>query len=241
MAPAAAAKRFGLGHALMAIGVALTLLYVANQTLATGAPPASELAAVMPRAAGPRAKPVPCSLQYAQTLADDEAGSPGYTMVRLPADATPANVEVNAMLLISLNKFFIFIKYSEYGYCYCPDPQMAVYSSNDGVSGYLANGGAWEIEILNELLKRIGPPPALVIDVGANIGYYTLVLASRGYDVIAFEPLRNNQRLLNLSLCLNPAIAQRVTLFPVGLSTQKETCHMARAGPHAAPVVACAP
>lgn len=104
MAPAAAAKQFGLGHALMAISIAVTLLYVANQTLTTGAPPASELPAVIPRAAGPRAKPVPCALRYAQTLADDETGSPGYSLVRLPADATPANVEVIAILLISLKK-----------------------------------------------------------------------------------------------------------------------------------------
>ena len=45
----------------------------------------------------------------------------------------------------------------------------------------------WEGEIALELERRL-PAGGTFVDVGANIGYYSLLAASRGCRVIAFEP-----------------------------------------------------
>jgi FkbM family methyltransferase len=46
-------------------------------------------------------------------------------------------------------------------------------------------------------------PGDLFIDVGANIGIYTLLIASHGCDVVSVEPGRQARRLLEVNLGLN--------------------------------------
>jgi FkbM family methyltransferase len=46
-------------------------------------------------------------------------------------------------------------------------------------------------------------PGDLFVDVGANIGIYTLLIASHGCDVISVEPARDARRLLETNLRLN--------------------------------------
>jgi FkbM family methyltransferase len=46
-------------------------------------------------------------------------------------------------------------------------------------------------------------PGDLFVDVGANIGIYTLLVASNGCDVISVEPAGDARRLLEVNLCLN--------------------------------------
>jgi FkbM family methyltransferase len=46
--------------------------------------------------------------------------------------------------------------------------------------------GRWEDEIASHV-RHLGPGD-LFVDVGANVGYFSLLAASRGADVIAFEP-----------------------------------------------------
>jgi FkbM family methyltransferase len=60
-----------------------------------------------------------------------------------------------------------------------------------------------------------------VVDIGADIGYYTLLaagLVGEAGRVIAFEPNTENCRLILLSLRKNGL--RNVTLFPLGLSGQ---------------------
>jgi len=57
---------------------------------------------------------------------------------------------------------------------------------NDFVQKHIAVFGVWEPKLTHYLLSK--PRSGIFIDVGANIGYYTL-LASRIFDsVVAFEP-----------------------------------------------------
>lgn len=60
-----------------------------------------------------------------------------------------------------------------------------------------------------------------VVDVGANIGYYTLLAASMGVPVYAFEPDNNNLIELYRNIVLNcdsKVYFPKVTVFPFALS-----------------------
>jgi FkbM family methyltransferase len=52
----------------------------------------------------------------------------------------------------------------------------------------------------------------IFVDVGANIGYFTLAAASLGYDVIAFEPMSRNAKKLSKSIEANN-FTSRVQLY----------------------------
>ena len=77
--------------------------------------------------------------------------------------------------------------------------------------------GSWEYEVtkcFNALVK----PGMTVVDVGANLGYYTLLAARRvgpSGRVIAFEPIPEARRRLEENLALNGY--RNVTISPVAL------------------------
>ena len=56
-----------------------------------------------------------------------------------------------------------------------------------------------------QLWRAVVVPDAVVIDVGANVGLYTLVAASAGASVVAFEPNPPTRRRLERNLALNAA------------------------------------
>lgn len=59
----------------------------------------------------------------------------------------------------------------------------------------------------------------VVIDVGANIGYYSTLAKAAGAAVFAFEPSTRARTYLERNLALNPG--GNVTVFPVALSDQR--------------------
>jgi FkbM family methyltransferase len=68
-------------------------------------------------------------------------------------------------------------------------------------------------------VRALPRPPATFLDIGANQGFYTLLFAFYGYDVLAIEPMLLNRRSIKASLCANPQLRERVTLLPVALGT----------------------
>ena len=81
---------------------------------------------------------------------------------------------------------------------------MAVLGSDDVVSTWIQKQGFWEINDGAAELgdrfdgRRGGPTNAAIralehrptfLDVGGNLGYYSLVYAHSGFDVIAVEPM----------------------------------------------------
>ncbi|MEW5314348.1 MAG: hypothetical protein WDW38_005856 [Sanguina aurantia] len=74
-----------------------------------------------------------------------------------------------------------------------------------------------------QLLQR---QKGLFVDVGANVGWFTLYVASRGYDVAAFEGMRSNINLIRSSLCRNASYLERVTLYPFGLGAKPDVCYI---------------
>jgi FkbM family methyltransferase len=79
----------------------------------------------------------------------------------------------------------------------------------------LANGchEQAEIELFVDLIDRA----AVCVDIGANIGLYTCIAASRGKHVLAVEPLARNLDLLYRNIEANHFTD--VEVFPLGLSS----------------------
>jgi len=89
---------------------------------------------------------------------------------------------------------------------------MFIYKSNDFLSNAISGSGSWETKETNNLLslldyysrkKNIKRNDIYVLDIGANIGWYTFILGNKGYNIISFEPSTTNYYILNKNYCLN--------------------------------------
>jgi FkbM family methyltransferase len=70
-----------------------------------------------------------------------------------------------------------------------------------------------------EALRRFIQPGSLVLDVGANIGFYSVPLATAGARVLAFEPVPQNVQRLRQNVLLN-GLEHVITIYPVALSSE---------------------
>jgi FkbM family methyltransferase len=98
--------------------------------------------------------------------------------------------------------------------------RLRVHGAEDRViSRRIREQGIWEPFETALLLERLGPGDVFV-DVGANIGYFTVLAAERvGPDgaVYAFEPDPRNYRLLSSNVSLN-RVGSQVTAVAAGLA-----------------------
>ncbi|GAC1674746.1 MAG: hypothetical protein NVS9B4_28620 [Candidatus Acidiferrum sp.] len=69
----------------------------------------------------------------------------------------------------------------------------------DNVGCALANQGIYDI-LATETLWRLTAPSDIAVDAGANIGYMTSLLATRGAAVVSFEPHPKTYELLKKNL-----------------------------------------
>lgn len=97
--------------------------------------------------------------------------------------------------------------------------QMAVYRYNDIVSTSICNQGFWETPGVSDL-----GPPGTALDIGANVGYYSFLLAEAGWRVEAFEPLPNNLELIKATACRNPELAAKIKIHSFGLGAHDDSC-----------------
>lgn len=80
----------------------------------------------------------------------------------------------------------------------------------------------YEAPVTDILIELVRASSGMILDVGANTGLYTLTAAAAGpmTQVIAFEPLAPVRDLLQRNISLNPDLKARITIEPVGLSSQ---------------------
>jgi FkbM family methyltransferase len=66
---------------------------------------------------------------------------------------------------------------------------------------------------VRELVRAL-PPEPVVIDVGANAGYFGMMLFSQlgGARMYAFEPIEENHRIYAANIARNPELGGRITL-----------------------------
>jgi FkbM family methyltransferase len=83
----------------------------------------------------------------------------------------------------------------------------------------ILKNGYWEkhsSELVHEILKK---NKLLFIDIGANIGYYSLLAASIGIKSIAFEPIKKNYRIFEKSIKKNN-FQDLIKLYKVALGEE---------------------
>lgn len=102
---------------------------------------------------------------------------------------------------------------------------MVVHAQTDlHVSRQIREQGVWE-PYESQLVYQLLQPGQCFVDVGANIGYFTLLAAQkvgRQGQVFAFEPEPRNYRLLCENVMLN-ALQQQVIAVEAGLSDQERS------------------
>ena len=110
---------------------------------------------------------------------------------------------------------------------------MYVYNNSDTVSGTMIANKAWEVSHTNKLLKalnyyenkkNIKTKDIYIIDIGANVGWYSFIFGKYGYNIISFEPSMLNMYILKKNFCLNKEI--NITLINKGLFNEEKVCYL---------------
>ena len=73
--------------------------------------------------------------------------------------------------------------------------------------------------------NKIDVAPAL-LDAGAHIGTFSIVAAAFGYTVRAFEAMPRSTQAIYQTLCWNPELRKRLTLFPYALGEEEKVCNV---------------
>eukprot|EP00347_Sterkiella_histriomuscorum_P010148 403377418 len=103
----------------------------------------------------------------------------------------------------------------------------------DAVSYHIKMENQWEgietmliMQKLQDLRYENRDKVITLIDVGANIGWFSLAAASKGFNVIAFEPFIENINGFKASIQANSGFDYFITLYEVGLSNEDKTCQL---------------
>ena len=111
-----------------------------------------------------------------------------------------------------------------------PSFHICCYEANRDkfISGSLLSSGVWEPYITRIFQKALLKyPNAWVIDIGANIGYYSLLGAAMGHNVIAVEPVYEHVVRMHSGIKLN-GFQQQVSVVFNALSDRHENVTMTR-------------
>lgn len=108
--------------------------------------------------------------------------------------------------------------------------KLAIYkhtsTQSDIVSNAIKTHGHWDDKTSNVVLNQMKTKGGIFVDIGANIGWFSFLMAAAGYKVYAFEPFESNVKLMRLSLCLNPSLSNHLTIYHTGLDIQSKSCEM---------------
>lgn len=97
--------------------------------------------------------------------------------------------------------------------------------NKDYISNCIYQYGFWKIsltEILNEILNSIKNKyieDCLFIDIGANIGYFSILSLSKNINVLAFEPIVDNYRKLYFN-CSDNSNIDNYNIFMTPLDSE---------------------
>ncbi len=111
---------------------------------------------------------------------------------------------------------------------------MYIHSSSDIVSNFISQSGEWEhsetkefYEAIKRYMEKRGikdPGSLAVLDIGAQVGWYAVGLARKGFRVVAFEPMDVNLYTLRKTMCANPDL--NITLVDRALGAENAQCFL---------------
>jgi len=89
-----------------------------------------------------------------------------------------------------------------------PHFAVSVYAEGDIVSNNIKKYGYWDgalTEIVEAILdsRKDLVDKQTIVDFGANVGWFSLLAASKGHHSIAIEPMESNRKAFNQSIALN--------------------------------------
>lgn len=97
------------------------------------------------------------------------------------------------------------------------------FKSEDVVGRHIYKYDIHELEVTKILLEQVSFSKGdIMLDVGANIGWYSLLFGKQGATVHAFEPDPLNNQLLNENIVINE-LENSVTSHLMAISDQKST------------------
>ena len=111
--------------------------------------------------------------------------------------------------------------------------QMYIYNKSDIVSNEISYSESWESDQTNNILTallfycslyNLSPQDIYFLDLGANIGWYSLFIAQYGYNILSFEPSETNNYILKKNYCLNREL--NVTFINKGLYNDDKKCDL---------------
>jgi len=109
------------------------------------------------------------------------------------------------------------------------------YVNNDIVSSEIRNDGSWNIQKVHEIIeqaeanrKNLGleRDEVTFVDIGANIGWFSTLMAYLGYQVLSFEPMPQNEIILRKNHCAfhSKPRKNKWVHFNQGLGAKKDVC-----------------
>ena len=100
---------------------------------------------------------------------------------------------------------------------------LNLHEGDEYISNYIRAYNCWEpltTELILELLKQ-KTPDTVFVDIGANLGYFSMLAASKNIPVVAFEPVESNFSLLKKSITDNN-FEHLILPYKIPLSDKKE-------------------
>jgi len=110
---------------------------------------------------------------------------------------------------------------------------MFVYKNKDYVSDKIFLTHQWEAGNTNKIIKaldyyskkkKLDNKDIYMLDIGANIGWFTFFFGKYGYKIISFEASKINNYILYKNYCLNKDI--NVTIINKGLDIEEQNCKL---------------
>lgn len=109
--------------------------------------------------------------------------------------------------------------------------ELYIYIKNCILSNSIAYKGYYEYyetkSILSSLSyystkKNISKNETFILDIGANIGWYSIILAKNGYSIMSFEASKINYYILRKNFCLYKDM--NIIIINLGLDSEKKNC-----------------
>lgn len=98
-----------------------------------------------------------------------------------------------------------------------PHPHTVVFAppaSQSIITKHLIKDGVWEPNLYRKIKQRIQPGMTF-LDVGANMGLFSIYAQSLGANVIAVEAMHSNANFIRASECLNSFLGSKKNPSPV--------------------------